>query len=60
MEQAEKDIKEFEEGDTIEIKMEVIKAKNFIHRIQSHLKDIQTIASLFNIFGYGPMFDFLP
>ncbi|KAL4466976.1 hypothetical protein ABPG74_010573 [Tetrahymena malaccensis] len=60
MEQADKDIKEFEETDTIETKMEIIKAKNFIHRIQAHLKDIQTIASLFNIFGYGPMFDFLP
>ncbi|EAR96982.2 HECT domain and RCC1-like domain protein (macronuclear) [Tetrahymena thermophila SB210] len=60
MDQADKDIKEFEETDTIETKMEIIKAKNFIHRIQAHLKDIQTIASLFNIFGYGPMFDFLP
>ncbi|KAL4510149.1 hypothetical protein ABPG72_010342 [Tetrahymena utriculariae] len=60
MDQADKDIKEFEEADTIETKMEIIKAKNFIHRIQAHLKDIQTIASLFNIFGYGPMFDFLP
>ena len=60
MDKADKEIKEFEETDTLEAKMEVVKAKNFIYRIQAHLKDIQTIASLFNIFGYGPMFDFLP
>jgi len=40
MDKADKEIKEFEETDTLEVKMEVIKAKNFIYRIQAHLKDI--------------------
>lgn len=33
MEQADKDIKDFEEGDPIETKIEIIRAKNFISRI---------------------------
>lgn len=44
METADKDIKDFEESDTFAKKMEVIAAKNFIRRMQAHLKDLQTIA----------------
>jgi len=33
MDKADKEIKEFEEADTLEAKMEVIKARNFINRI---------------------------
>ena len=40
MELADKEIKDYAETDSEEVKMEIIKAKVFITRIQNHLKDI--------------------
>lgn len=39
--------------------MEIIKIKNFISRIQQHLKDLHTMASLLNVLGFAPLFEHL-
>lgn len=40
MDVADKEIKDFEEKDSFVKKMEIIAAKNFIRRMQIHLKDL--------------------
>jgi len=54
-----KNFEDFKETDTDEEKLNVIKAKNFIKRISTHLRDIQPLANLFNVFGYAPIHDYL-
>ncbi len=53
-------VEEFKETDSEADKLAVIAAKNFVKRIQHHLKDLQKMVLLLNVFSFSPMLDILP
>lgn len=50
-------IEEFKETDSEADKLAVIAAKNFVARMQRHLKDLQHMAQLLNVFSFAPLTD---
>ena len=55
-EDLDKNFEGFKEADPLEDKLENIKAKFFIKRILHHIKEVQQIASILNVFGYACCF----
>lgn len=50
-------IEEFKETDSEADKLAVIATKNFVARIQRHLKDLHHMALLLNVFSFAPLTD---
>ena len=54
-EELSKTFEEPKETDSIEIKEEFLLARNFINRINYHLREVHALTSILNVYGFAPV-----
>lgn len=59
-EELSKLLEEVKDSEVENDKLEFIKVKNYVRRILYHLKEVHAMASLFNVFGFAYLVDYLP
>lgn len=60
LEEAAKSIEEPKEEDSEEDKLQFVKAKMFLERMQKHLNEAYQVCGLLNLFGFSPILSELP
>lgn len=50
-----KSFEDFKENDSEEDKLQIIHARNFIARMNIHIREVKSISAMLNVFGYSPI-----